>query len=546
MAVQEVSSVEESKGEFLIKVRNELTDGNFDEAKRLEREQLIPPHIITSIANSVFEGLIKSKQYKLAITLGKKYSFTPERIEEVILLEFRNIISQGKIEDAIEWGLRYHLPGYEISRAAIRGIENAVMDGDVKKAVKLKGEYSITEEQIGTFWQKGYDKAFKNEKYFDAALLSREFGSSERKTLLTASKALKNFIKIGQFINIIDIENEFHFFNDIAFGLLGDDEAKAAVEAFLDFLSVCVKNNDGNTLVKVVGSTRVLYGEYVNHHLKGLVHMSLKRSIEIHGNLMKKDKYKDAHKIMSELSLFEERVPIALKRQVLDQALEFHNRVLTDADYEAAKKVKDEYQLIGIYSPAELIDSVQKTAVKCISSFIRKGEFNKANFIIEEYNIPASEVSERSSEDLKYLLSSEMFDVAFNALLKFKINSDDEELKEIAAKAFVKCMEKGYYEIAADLGYVFEIKNPDVRKAAKIVWDRLMDNEDYSKARVMKKKHRLSRKDTQNLAKQAYDLNIEKNKIDAAQKIRADYGVNIGILAWIIEVIKSIFKMFFK
>ena len=38
MAEKEVGSVEESKGEFLITVRNELNNGNFDEAKRVYKQ----------------------------------------------------------------------------------------------------------------------------------------------------------------------------------------------------------------------------------------------------------------------------------------------------------------------------------------------------------------------------------------------------------------------------------------------------------------------------------------------------------------------------
>ncbi len=546
MAEKEVGKIEESMGEYLITVRNELLNGNFDEAKRIEREHLIPPHIIGSISNSVFDGMLRDKKYKFAITLAKKYDLPIEKLDDVVLLEFRSLIAQAKYKEAIEWGMKNKLPEFEISRAAVKGIEVAILEGDVQKAVKWKGDYNINHEQIGTIWQKGYDNAFAEEKFFDAALLCREFGSSERKTLLTAAKALKNSIRKGIFRELPDIETEFHFFNDYSFGLIGDDEAKLVIEVFIEFLDVCVKKADGKTLVSSIDGTRILYSEYTSHFLKGLVHMILKKSIELHGILMKKNKYSEAKNIKEQLGLFEDRVPDDMKRAVLDQATEYHNWLLKESEFETAKDVKDAYMLMGIYSPAELIDSMQKTAVECISNCIRKGEFKRVQYIIDEYNIPALEVGERASEDLKYLLASEMYEVAFDTLLKFKVNTEDEELKEIAAKSFEKCMEKGYFEIAADIGHVFEIKNPDLRKAAKIVWERLMENEDYAKARIVKKKHKLTRKDTQAAAKKAYEINLEKNKIDVAQKIRMEYNVNVGIITWIIELIKSILRIFFK
>ena len=274
--------------------------------------------------------------------------------------------------------------------------------------------------------------------------------------------------------------------------------------------------------------------------------MVLKKSIETHGNLMKENKYDEARTIKDQLGLFEEQVPTEIKTELLGQALEFHNKLLKEDDLETAKKVKDEYQLMGIYSSAELIDSVQKAAIECLSNCIRNGMLKKANFIIEDYNIPAPDIKEIASEDLKYLLESEKYDFVFNTLLKFKISTDDEELKEIAEKSFEKCMGKGYYEIAADIGYVFEIKNPNVKKAAKTVWERLMDAEDYGKARIIKKKHRLTKKDTQEIAQKAYDVNIEKRKIDVAKKIRDEYGLDVGFIKWLIELIKSILRLLFK
>jgi len=546
MAEKEIGSVEDSKGESLITVRNELISGNFDEAKRLEREYLIPPNIISSIANSVYDGFIKEKKFKLAVSLAKKYELSSEKVSNAILMEFRKLMGEGKCDDAIEWGLKTDVPDHEINRAAVKGIEIAIMNGNVDKAIKLKNYYSVTETQMGDMWQKGYDKAFKERRYLDAALLSREFGSSERKTILTASKALKNAIRNRKFSDVIIVEREFRFFNGPSFDLLGDDEAKSVVESFLNFIDLCLKNNDGKTLVEVVDGVRVLYDDYTNHHLKGLVYMVLKKSVEIHGNIMKENKYDEARTIKDQLGLLEERVPIEMRTDVLTQALEFHNTLLKKDDLETAKKVKDEYQLMGAYSLPELIDSIQKVAIEYVSNCIRNGKLKKADFIIEDYNIPAPDIKEIASEDLKYLLASEKYDFVFNTLLKFKISIDDEELRDIAEKSFEKCMGKGYYEIAADIGYVFEIKSPNVKKAAKAVWERLMDAEDYGKARIIKKKHKLIRRDTQEIAHKAYDMNMEKSKVDVAKKIRDEYGINVGFIKWLIELIKSILRLFFK
>jgi hypothetical protein len=73
-----------------------------------------------------------------------------------------------------------------------------------------------------------------------------------------------------------------------------------------------------------------------------------------------------------------------------------------------------------------------------------------------------------------------------------------------------------------------------------------MESEDYVKAKMIKRKHKLTRKDTQDYAQKSYDLNMEKNKTDIAKNIRDEYGLSVGIIKWIIEFIKSLLKIFFK
>ena len=123
---------------------------------------------------------------------------------------------------------------------------------------------------------------------------------------------------------------------------------------------------------------------------------------------------------------------------------------------------------------------------------------------------------------------------------KFKIPPDDPELRDSAEKAFEKCMQSGYYETAADLGYIFELRNEKVREAARIVWEECMKKEEFTKARSIKKKHKLQKKMTKKIAEDMYQSCLEKNKLDVARKIRDDYNISIGFFSWLIEFIKKI------
>lgn len=543
MAGQIESTAEKTTGDALIMIRAKMMEGNFDDAKRIEREALVPPHIISIIANSVFDTLLLDREFLRSIELARKYELPMNRINDAVIQQFRALQAQNEFDKALDWAFKNGIPEHEISRAAIKWIEYLILQGNLANAVKVKAQFHISHEQIGGLWQQGYDKAFEQGRFFDAALLSREFGSSERKTILTAGKALKKALLDDDKETIIAIDHEFRFFNEEFFTLLGDEESKSVVEAFQNYLRSNFRKGESKKMLEIIDGVRVLYTPYVNHHLKGLVSFIYKEGTAAHGILLDMDRYDDAKQLRDELALFEDRVPADLRRKLIEQTMQYHNKILQSGNVETAKKIKDDYQLLGIYTPAEILNQIQDVAGNYFSDSVKKGEFKKATFILEEYNLQQNEVLEMITDSLKSLLEEEKFTIAFDVLLKYKIQTNDEEIRETALKAFDKCMDKGYYEIAADLGHVFELNIPRVKEAAKIVWERLMEAEDYQKARAVKRKHKLTRKDTQKLAEQAYYSNIERNKTDIARKLRDDYNINIGFMAWLIELIKTILRL---
>ncbi|MCL5019514.1 MAG: hypothetical protein M1426_03410, partial [Patescibacteria group bacterium] len=491
MAGQIDSPVEKATGDALITIRTNMMEGNFDDAKRIERESLVPPHIILTIANSVFDSLMLEREFLRSIELARKYELPVNRINDAVVQQFRALQTQNEYEKALEWAFKNGIQEHEINRAAIKWIEYSILQGDVTKAVKVKAQFHISHEQIGGLWQQGYDKAFEQGRFFDAALLSREFGSSERKTILTAAKAFKKAIMEDDKESIIGTDREFRFFNEDFFSLLGDEEAKSVVEAFQNYLRTNLQKGESKKILEIVDGVRVLYSPYINHHLKGLVSFIYKEGSVAHGILLDMDRYDDAKQLRDDLALYEDKVPSDLRRRINDQALQYHNKIMLSGSLEQAKKIKDDYQLLGIYTPAESLNLIQETAGNYFAECVKKGEFKKASFILEEYNLPQEEVLAMITDSLKSLLEEEKFNIAFEVLLKYKIQTNDEEIRDTALKAFEKCMERGYYEIAADLGYVFELNIPRIKEAAKIVWERLMEAEDYQKARAVKRKHKL-------------------------------------------------------
>jgi hypothetical protein len=541
-----VAQKEISKSDAISAMRTALIEGQFDTAKQAERDALLAPHVVASVANSVYEHLSNERLFERAIELSGRYDLGHEKTLDAALSQFRLFVGKGDIEEALSWGLQWKLSNLEISRAALKGIEQCLMKGDIPQAVELKGRYNITIEQIGNIWMKGFDLAMKERRYFDAAMLSRDFGQSDRKTLLTASKALKDAVAKHEYDMMVKIEDEFHFFNDESFGLIGDEECKSISEVYQKFFMDRVAKRDTEHLLHFIDGSGVLYSEFNNGYLNALVQFVYKRAVEFHGVLLN-DNLRDLARDLKEgLTLMDERVNIELRRRIMEQALKYHNRILLENNYDQAKAVKDEYDLLGITSPSDIITETHETARQYFSDRIRNGEIKKAQFILDEYGLPRAELTQQLVEDLRELLNQGKCKVAFEMMLEFKVPTGDSDLKEAATKAFDENVDQGYYEIAADLGHVFELKSPKVHEAAQIVWQRAMESEDYKKARLIKRKHHLGRKETVKIATTAYNANMERNKAEIARKLREEYHIQLGFMEMILEFLKSIFSFLFK
>ena len=538
----------EAKGDDshnIVKLREVLYEGDFDEAKRIERENLIPPHIVKPVVNTVFDLFLNDKRYNEAIEIGKRYDFTMDKIADVVYMEFRELISKGKFETAIEWGMKNSLSLNDITNAAVKWVEQSIKVGDIKTAIFVKEKYSVKKESVGNLWMNGFSEAYDKSDFMGAALLSREFGMSERKTLLTAIKGFKESVK-KEDVDTMDLfEKEFNIFNDVAFGIIGDEEGRALIQSFEKYFDKIVAERDVEKVLKSVEASKILYKVITHTHLKGLLRYIFNNTAELHGNLFQDDEYKGALSMKKGLAFYEDNVPDEIKKKIYEQARDYHNNLLKNKKLESALHVKEDYQLLGELSSVESIESMQREVLVFINQSLIAGNVEGAIKASKEYDVTDNELEQSVSDSLLSLLETYKFEAALQVLLKFKITNFTDELSEAAVSAFSKAIEDGYHEMAAELGYRFKIKDPRVKSEAKIIWEHCMETENYKKARELKIKHRLSKKETNDTAKSLYLKLMDENNMKMAKKIKDDYNVSLGIIAWLIDFIKQLFSIFF-
>ncbi len=544
MPTEEEQLVQEGKAASSF--REQLMAGQLDEAKVTEREHALPPQAIASIVNSVFDTLIMQEERFLdAIELGKRYSLPKDRINDVIYLEFRSLINEGDVDKAIQWAMQNNLPDYEISRAALKGIENAITNQKIELAIQIKHDYNITEEQIGNTWQIGYDTAIQYGNFYDAALLSREFGVSERKTIITAAKAYRKALKTADFTKLGNIEREFRIFNDSHFSLLGDEDGRSLIKITEDFLREKLQSDHFRDAVKMIEEFGILYKNITNHTLRDLVHFVYTQAIHIHKMLLEVNRYDDAVWFKNELNLQEENTPDKIHREIFNQAVEYHNRILKQKSFSQAIKIKEDYELVGEYSNAESLDVIQNTVLEVLGNLIEKGETKAGNSIKKEYNIPQEEVEQIAKNVVVNALKAGDHDRAIDIVAKFNMDVKDFDIQAASKEAFDQSYQSGYFETAADLGYIFDIDIPEVKEAAATIWRDLMMRQEFRKALAVKKKHKLTKKHTEKIAKQEYERLLGEDDVEKAQRIRDDYRVNVSFFSWLIEFIKKILSIFF-
>ena len=533
------------EGRGVAEFRKELLEANFDGAKVIEREYMLPPQAVGSIVNSTYDTFISAQKFIDAVNLAKRYELPKDKINDAIYMEFRRIVATGDIEKAIEWALLNSLPDYEITRAAVKGIELAILNKNVELAVEIKKKYAITEDQVGSVWQKGYDEAIQEGKFFEGALLSREFGMSERKTLITAARAFKVALQQNDFDKMVLIDEEFRLFNDAGFSTIGEEESRSLIKLTEAFLKEHLRSDLFKKAVGVIHGLAILFKGISNHILKDLVVFVYTQAVQIHQPLLENNRYDDAVWFTQELNLLEDSTPEKTLREIYNHAVSYHNKLLKNGNISAAIKVKKDYDLLGAHSNADSIDQIQNACVSLLAELIKKGDTKAGNQIIKEYNIPQPEIAHIVKDAVIFSLNENNYDTAIDIFAKFQVVVDDFDIKAAAKSAFDTCRQNGYYETAVNIGYIFEIDSPEVKETARLVWEDLIRRREYRKAAIIKKKHKLTKRQTESLAKEEYERLILENNLEAARKLREEYQISVGFFTWLLELIKKILLLLF-
>ena len=296
-------------------------------------------------------------------------------------------------------------------------------------------------------------------------------------------------------------------------------------------------------MVHLIHGLGVLFKEIENHILRDFVVFVYNQSREVHDFLLQENRHDDAVWFKNELNLLESNTPNKTLREIFNQAVKYHNNYLKNGNISLAMKMKKDCDLLGTLSDADSIDTIQNVVISVLTEFIEKGETKAGNSIIKEYSIPQEDIEKVVIEAVTNSLSTGAYDRAIDIVTKFKVEVDNFDIKSASKSAFDQCRQSGYQETAANIGYIFDIDSPDVKDAARLVWEDFMRRKEFRKAAVLKKKHKLSQRYTDTIVKEEYDSLVELGKIEEAQKLREEYRVNVGFFSWLIEFFKKLLMM---
>ncbi len=516
---------------------------NFDKVYKIAAEHGISKNKISNTASMVYEELIKKEEFKNAYTIANEYSMDESKLDIAASREFRKLIANGLIDDAIEWGKKTKkIKEFEINKITIREFLNLLKKNKPRKALKLIDKYKIPTSQVMDDAMYYYNKSFKINDFLTAAILGKKFNFSEKRTYTAAVRVLKKVIASKDVEKIIYINKEFDIFTDQVFDVIDPNDSSILSSEFANIIEEYLNKYDIDKVINIFSQIDILSGKYKNQFLADMVESIYQKIGLSHNRLLKMEMREKATMLKDEFDLIEKDVPYETKKIVIDGAQNFHNSLLDNYDYEAAKSIKDEYKLFGKNAIENSVEVSLQVSSDYLAKTFMRGEFDRSNRVIEDYDIPKEKVIEIAKKIILGKLNAEGYKNAVEILKRFKIDPAEPEFEVNAPNVFKDMLNTENYEAAAEIGLFFNLDRKETLRASVISWNKKINNSDFEEAFLLYKRHKIPNTAIKKTAAEVYKSYLEKNDLKTCKTIRKQYKLSIGVFGLIVEFIKRIIK----
>jgi len=526
---------------LLKKLKKEIINTNFYEAKSISIELGLKEEEILNIASEIYNKSIKEKEFEKAFKIANRYAFKKNKIFIAALKEFQRLAIEGDVDEAVKWSKKAKdIGNFEINKIIIKAFEELVERRNVEKAVELFEKFGAPAEIVLEECRNTFNKAFEIGDYSTALFLGKKFGFSQKRTLTAAARELSRLIRLKNFEKIICISEEFDIFNDSVFEVIDTEDAEDLTEAFIDMIDYYLDINKFEFVISIFDKMNVLYKKYENEVLFDMIDSIYEKLALCHNRLLIQDKIKEAMEFKDKFELLGSHIPFEAKKAVIESAQVLHNLFMDFYDYDKAQSIKLDYRLFDENIIENSRDVSLKSSIEFLIKTLTRAEFHKSKKVIEDYKIPWKNVLQTTVKVMLEKFNVDGYKDAIEILKIFKINPYEKDIQIKALRFFKDMILAKKYEAAADIGLYFELDREETLKTAIIAWKERIDEDNFEEAYKIKMRHKIPIVATNKILKKVYRKKLRENELKICRTIRKQYSLNISIFLLIIEFIKRI------
>lgn len=527
------------KIETIKAIKEELAKGNFEEAANVQKKAGLNSIEFDSITSTFLAELTSKRKFKEAFELATHYDMPSEVINNVVLKNFTALFAKGDYDAAATWGIEHKLEPAEILKASMKLFEKAIHDKDIPKALAIREKYRVPKEMLKAFALQAFNSSFQHKEYYNAALLAKAFDFPLIRILTAAVKAFIIVLNATNTEGIIQIEKEFNILSDVSFDEIQQPEQDKIIE-LVETKIFKFNSENPEAVIKILGELDLLGKFYRHDSLKGLLKFILTLLCGFHTSFLEQGKAEKAIDIIEHFQLSGDDIPQEIKNNLLQAASKYHDLLLEQYNYSSARKVKDKYAELFKTGIFEDVISSKSATLKFFEQALGKGDLNLAIKAAKEYNIPAAQVKTSAAKAMTKAMDKNNYDEAFAVFKQFQLDGRDENVLSSAKKHFEDALTNNLYELAADLGFFFNLDKDSTKDAAYQAWKRFMKSGKYDKAKALYLRHRLPPRILEATIEEIYQYNIQIGLLTKAQQIRKEYRLKVGIMTLLREFFQKL------
>ena len=520
----------------------QMIGGNFSEVEMLGKDHAVSAIEVIGLAEKAFHELMKAKKYNLAFKLGENYDLQTELRIEAVNSQFRLYLANKEFDNAIEWGRNYKIPETEIRNAGVKAFNEALDSREVLKAIEFKNNFKIPFDLISSQARRWFNIYFENQSYLKALMLGMEFDISRKRTLTAGLRAYINLLeenKVGEFAQL---EKNYSIISDRDLSQVDKFEFKNFSKVFIEnVVKDFISKEKVDQLAALIDTLKLIENRDFSAYIGSLMKETIAEVALLHNTILSSGNYNSAFRIVVNFKLLSNIVPADTKIRIIETAEKLHHNFMQQDNLLAARTVKENYKLFNENIITNSIETVTNVSSEFLKNSIISGKIDEAMIVIDEYQLKGDKLNEIISTALIKQLKARKFLEAFEIVEELKVNVSSTNIKTEAKASFNEAYENGQMELSTNIARHFKLREKRVINAAFIIWQKQMESGKYEDAVDLRKKMRIPKAKTQEVAKDAYNMLISQGRSVQAVQLRKDYSLNLSIWEIVVELMKKVF-----